>query len=272
MTVTGQQESRLNECLKRLHDAEDEIRIVSERGRYAQRVFELGMVNDYPSGKSAFLFEVLPRIEIDDIWGAVNRGESRTILKLAILVYGLNSIDIPARQNRDKQPMFVDIVQSVYGPNGVIPSAIRAYLVKEEIAQVGIESMDGGVFLSRSMEPTFKLFDLFSNGELGSVRKNFRDKSLGGLVPNMIQSTIKVVEGIPNHEGQIIKDFGICELMYESFRTKFRVNLDSGGFRFMKRHDACFDVLDMSIGPFDLEPGIFAEGHSVSSDCGMIAP
>ncbi len=56
-----------------------------------------------------------------------------------------------------------------YGPNGVIPSFVRAYLVKKEIAQVGaLQVMNCGVFLlPGAIEPTFtKFFEGFSNRKI----------------------------------------------------------------------------------------------------------
>jgi hypothetical protein len=64
------------------------------------------------------------------------------------------------------------------------------------------------------------------------------------------------VDRIPNHDGEVIERFRICELMYQAFRSEFRVILDSGSISFMKRDDACFDVADMLIGPFDLATGV----------------
>jgi hypothetical protein len=80
------------------------------------------------------------------------------------------------------------------------------------------------------------------------------------------------VDSISQHEREISESFRICELMYEAFRSEFRVILGSGGVTIMKRKDACFDVSDMLVGPLNFEMGVFENGHLSCSDCAMIAP
>ena len=130
----GDSRNRLNESLKVLHDLNDEVGIVGERWRYAEMVRQIPFIDEYPSGQLSMLFEVLPSRKINDVWRSLDARDCYTLTRLAILVYHHNAFNIAARQNGDKQPMFVDVVQNVYRPNGVIPSAIRAYLVKEEVA------------------------------------------------------------------------------------------------------------------------------------------
>jgi hypothetical protein len=225
---------------------------VDQRWRYAERGRQLRMLDEYPSGKLSFLFEVQPKFKVHDIWGFLDRPDSVTVPRLAILVYHFNSVNIPARQNRDKKPMFVDVVQNMYGPNGVIPSAIRAYVIKDKIAKGRAQVMNCGVFLSGAIEPTFKFFDGLSNRKFCAVTDDFRNHLLDGLEPRIVQSAIKVVDDISDQEGKVVERFKICELMYKAFCSELRVNLDPGSVSFMKRSDACFDIVDMSIGPFDL--------------------
>jgi hypothetical protein len=156
--------------------------------------------------------------------------------------------------------MFVDVVQNVYGPDGVIPSTIRAYLVKEEFAQGGAKFMDRGVFFSRRLEPTFKFFGLFSNGKLGVITKDGGNQPLRGFEPRIVQSAVEIVENVSDHEGEVEERFRICELMYKSFCSELRVNLSPGGIGFMKRENACFDIADVMLGPFGLRSGI-VESH-----------
>ena len=146
--------------------------------------------------------------------------------------------------------MFVDVVQNVYRPNGVIPSAIRAYLVKEEVAEFGAEAMNYGRF-ARVFEPTFKFFDGLAHREFGAFSKN-RGYPLDRLSPSVVQSTIKVVDSISQQECEIIECRRICELMYKAFGSGLRVNLNSGSITFMKSENACFDIADMTIGPLNL--------------------
>jgi hypothetical protein len=156
------------------------------------------------------------------------------------------------RQNGDKQPMFVDVVQNVYGPNGSIPSAVRAYLVEDEIAQIGAEDMNWSVFLSRAVEPTFKFFVGFMHGQFGAMIDERRDDPFNGIRPRIVQRTVKVVDSVSHQNSKIIECRRICELMYKSFCTELRMYLNPGGITFMKRENACFDITDMSVGPLNL--------------------
>lgn len=190
--------------------------------------------------------------------------------RFAILVYHHEVFNIDTGQNRDKQPMFVGTVQSVYGPNGMIPSAIRVYLVEEETAESGAEVMECGPIFARVFEPTFKFFDGLAHGELGLVSNKGGNHPLNCLEPGIVQGAIKVVNSVSHHKGELLESRRICELMYEAFCPRVRVNLNDGGICVMKRDDACFNIADMLIGPLDLETCAFAEGHLSCSDCAVI--
>jgi hypothetical protein len=163
--------------------------------------------------------------------------------------------------------MFVGVAQNVYGPNGIMPSAVRAYLVEEEIREFGAKAVDCrllGVVFGGLSEPTFKFFDGLAHRKFNAafdsvILKKNRKHPLDRLEPGIVQSAIKVVNSVSHHKGKISQVGRVCELMYKSFCSEFRVNLYPSGITFMKHEDACFDVVDMLIGPFDFQLGISEE-------------
>ena len=212
----------LSESLKLPHDLSDEFGIMEERWWYSERVRKLSILDEYPKKELSLLFEVQPRFEVNDVWRTLNLPNGEPRPRLAILVHHHEVLNIPAGQNRYKQPMFVNVVQNVYGPNGVIPSLVRAYLIQDEVAEFRAEAIDRGLF-SSLLKPTFKFCDLFSDRKLSPFIHDGRNKIPRHVVPRIVESAIKVVDNISQSDSEIVKCRSICQIMYKSVCSEFRV-------------------------------------------------
>lgn len=241
---------RFQKALEEFHNLNNELGIMGERLRYAERIRMLDILDNYISGQLSIIFEVEPSLKIDNVGRPLEMMESRTPPRLAVLIYHRNARNIDASQNGDKQPMFVGVVQNVYGPDGVIPSAIRTYLVEEETREFGAEVANCGLFAGL-FEPTFKLLVGLTNGEFGAGLTKSRKRLFNRLEPCIVQSAVKIVDNISQYKGDFIESRRVCELMYKAFGSELRVNLNPGSIGFLKRENACFDVCDMLIGPLD---------------------
>jgi hypothetical protein len=151
--------------------------------------------------------------------------------------------------------MFVDNIQNVYGPNGVIPSTVRAYLVEEEVREFRAEVMYCGWFAG-AFEPTFKFFELLAHREFGATFSEIGKNPLNRLEPRIVQSAIKVVDNVSHHQGNVSESCRIGKLMYHAFCSELRVNFNPENIGFMKRKNTCVDVIDMLIGPFNFQFGV----------------
>jgi hypothetical protein len=258
--VTGQQsgcapKSRLQESLKRLHDLNDEVGVIQDRFWYSESVRALPMLDYYSRGELSVLLEVKASVK-RNCAGLTLEESKHTLCFLAILVQNRITSNY-AGEDGNKQLMFVDDFPNVYGPDGPIPSTVRAYVVQDEIKEFRAEDLNTGMLFAGIVEPTFKLFIGFPRGKFCAVKLG--DHQRNRLEPCIVQSAIKVVDGISKDEGEIIEKRRICELMYQDFCSKVRVDFNSGSIGLKKRSDACFDIADMLVGPLDFATGPFAD-------------
>ena len=242
--------TRLNEALKSLHDLNDEVGIMEERIGYAERVRGIPMLHHYSGGELSILLDVVPNRDMENIWGSL--GEAGGIPRIALLINSHNPFDIDALKNWDEQSVFVSVVQNVYGPNGVIPSTVRAYLIEDEFGEPGAEVINCGMLFAGIFKPTFNLFVGLANGKFSSIVNERRDKGFDGLSPRIVQSTTKIVNRVCREKGDVVDCCGIGKLVYQNFCSELRISLDSGGITFMKFENSCIDVSSVMLGPLNL--------------------
>jgi hypothetical protein len=242
--------SRSQELPERSNDLFHEKRIALERFRYVQKFSGLSILDCYASGELACLLYVQTALIGNDVRRALEVSSSVSPVDLPLFVLHFNSLNMPLGKNGDKEPMFVSDVQSVNGPDGMIPSLVRAYLVTYEPK----ERRGNNIFVGVS-EPSIKFFDGLSYGEFCSLGDESRSKSFDSFEPDIIEGAIKVVDGVSYHQGDVIEGSGISKIMLKNFATRLLVSLNSNGIGIVKRADTCFDVVDVMIGPFDFQSG-----------------
>lgn len=237
--------SRSQELLERSNDLFHEKRIALERLRYIQKFSSLSILDCYASGELACLLYVQTAFIGNDVRRSLEISSSIPPVNLPLFVLHFNSLNMPLGKNGDKEPMFVSDVQSVDGPDGMIPSLVRAYLVTYEPKERRGKNIYVGV-----SEPSIKFFDGLSYGEFCSLGES-RSKSFDSFEPDIIEGAIKVVDGIPHHQGNVIEGTGISKIMLKNFATRLLVSLNSSGIGIVKPADASFDIADVMIGPFE---------------------
>lgn len=92
------------------------------------------------------------------------RAYPKTGCDIARLISHLDSLNMPLRQNGEKQSMLVSVVETVYRPNGVVPSLARPYLVSHEIEEI----RTGNIYVSL-FQRTLYFFNSLMDGEFGSI-------------------------------------------------------------------------------------------------------
>jgi hypothetical protein len=246
----------LQESLKRLHDASDELRISHQRVRYADRISKFVILDMYLRGEISILFDVEPTHKLDNVRGALKlSGRSGASPSFAMLVTHFDTTDMSDGENGDKKPMLVSNVQFVNGPNGLIPSRARLYLVEHKAEQARASDVYFGL-----AKGTFRFFDGLVNREFSSVAQESGREILNRPEPCVVESGMQIVDSIPDHQGDIVESLNICKIMSEDFTSSFRMDIYSSGVSFMQKCNPRFNVREMLIGPVYLKPGI-GESH-----------
>jgi hypothetical protein len=249
---TRQSGGSSQESLKSLNHSENEVGVVLHRLRYVHEVTGLAIFDNYDGGKLSLLFDVQPRFIRDDVRRALKVcGTSVSVPRFAILIHDANAVNVPGGQDRNKQPMFISDVKVVNGPNGLIPSIARLYLVEHKSKQIR-----GSSVYASLRHPSFKFFEDFANRELGPVINEGGNQSVDGLEPGIVEGAIQIMDSVPEQQGDIVEGGSIAESVGEDFPSRFRININSSCVRFMQAGDSCVDIRDVLIGPFDLQTGI----------------
>jgi hypothetical protein len=238
----------LQESLERLHNQQNVAKIHIQRLRYVHEASRLNILDSYMSGELSLLCDVRAFYKVDYVGRSLKISSSESGEFFADFILYLNSINIPLREYGDQQSMFVSIVEIVNGPNGVIPSLARLYVVNHEIEQ----TPTSGVYVSL-FQHTLKFFEGFANGKFSPIIDVSGNQLLNRLQPRIVEGASEVVDSISNHEGEIIENGDIIKSMYQSLCTILRVNLNDSGISLMKRKDASFDVANVYIGPINLQ-------------------
>ena len=247
---------RLQEALERLNDAKNRSRIFDQRIRYAHEASRLLIIDAYVSGELSILCEIQALCKIDDIRRPLKSADSPSRCGFAQLILHLNSLNMPLCENWKEQPMFVSVVETVHGPDGVIPSLARLYLVNHEIE----ESRTGSVYVSLS-KLTLYFFDGFVDGELGAATDVGGHQPLNCLQPRVIESASQIVNSIANQKSQVIKS-GVLQNMFQSLCVELRVILDMNSCTVLKTGNSPFDIANVYIGPVYLGSGL-SEDHDI---------
>jgi len=193
-----------------------------------------------------------PLLVPDDIWRALQLlSAANARPHLAVFIDYSDAIDATSRKYGDKKPVFVSNVECVNGPDGTIPSVARFYRVNHKAIELRADSM----YFSLS-KGTFHFIYGFSDWKLGPVINKRGSEFLNSLEPCVVQSAIEIVNGISEHEGNVVESRAVGKIMSEYFSTSFRVNIDSSRVGCMQKNNPAFDVRDVLIGPFDLQVGI----------------
>ena len=222
-----------------------------QRLRYVHEITRIPIIDNYGSGKLALLFGVRPFADSNAIRRSLEVPISEARPALPFFIFEFNSVDTPLRQDGNKKPMFISNVEIVDGPNGLIPSIARFYRVEHKPIQIR-----GGNIYASLRHPSFKFFNGLADREFCPIIDKGWNQSLDSLQPGIVEGAIEIVDSIPEHQRNIVEGRSIAEIVYQEFVSCMRINVDSGSVSFVKFGDAEFDVLDVLLGPVNLESGV----------------
>jgi hypothetical protein len=151
--------------------------------------------------------------------------DASEIVDSAAIILDLQAASGCPIQDRDEEFVFVSNVQCVQGPNGVIPSVVRLYIVNDQIEQSGV-----GLMYFSALERVYKVIFGIPERESGVRVKNGRNEGCNGFNPSQIKSGFEIVHSIPEHKGNLLrKSFGRT-IFHDEF-SSLVVSLDDGSVR-----------------------------------------
>src|SRR5581483_5914162 len=135
------------------------------------------------------------------------------------------------------------------------------YLVQDEVEEIG----KGDIYLQLTQR-SFKLLARHDAGELcsRSLPIPLGHQTTNSFEPRMIKSTLKVMNSISNESRKVFKGLSIrkfCKLAFDKFASSVRIYIGSNDQSFFQETDSGFDILNVLVGPFDLETCTPVGGH-----------
>lgn len=239
------------------------LRVQAESIHRSRLAFSTSILEHYLEGRTSWFFDVQPSYERDEVWKRLGGAPCLPLVKHPRLIFQVNASNRGIVDNRNQQPMFVSEIEFVNGPDGKIPSIIGLYIVKDEIEEV----RTGGVYL-QFPQRGFKLISFEKTGELGALPVPSGNQSSCSFKPSMIESTLQIVNSIPDDCGQFIKGISVAsflEIALNEFAASLRIDIGSTYQSVLQDADCAFGFRNVLIGPFDLESGTFVGGHSGES-------
>ena len=147
----------------------------------------------------------------------------------------------------EQRPVFVEDVEIVKGPKGVIPSLIRFYDIHDEISD-----LFGGLLYQSAIDNCYKVIPGFSHWKFGKVVV-MSQPSVYDFVNRNIQRAFEVVRRISNDESNVswkrVSHFDLKGLLSN---ISIFIDADTVKVTCTEDQNARVKVSDVLLGPFNL--------------------
>lgn len=207
---------------------------------------ECSILESYLNGTLSLILDLAPRRDLLAVGANSGKADEQAIdLSAFVLQFqAVNSNDI---EHRDQQMVFVVNVQSMDGPDVVVPSVVRFHSLNYEIKE-----RRSGVYFSILRERIFKPLFGFHNGELAvTPLESGGTNPAERVAPCEIESAFQIVDCVTRHKRDIGSDIPIGVAVVEELFPRLRVSMDAGSVFIQRAADSLLDIRDVLVGPFD---------------------
>lgn len=244
MNITGLTtgEKCLLDCV---NDARDDLRKLMKRWN-ERLTFESAVLwEEYAKGRLTKVCYVHPGASSNGIQPATGIDtEGKVVEPIVVIVMAANAGDLDDTNRRNQQPMFIDDVDFVEGPNGIIPSNVRLYYINDEIANVATRDLN---FSTTHL--AYKFLPRISDWEaaiLGWSAASDGDNFTG----HKIQSRSKVMNCVTENKGNTFRQRRGIEYQYIS-TCKIPIDANTASASFEEGGKSRVQLIDVLVGPFN---------------------
>lgn len=246
------------EILQQIDRLNCEIAEARKQVAYGEMLKHTRFLQGYREGKFSLVLNLEARLEVNDVaaFDAICGVRASGVEFAALISHG-HSSDMPSGTKFEKQDMLVRNIQIVKSPdNTVVPSFVWLNFGDDAIK----ECFTPGVYLN-TVKGSFETLLCLPNWKLSTGRHLVGQASLHRAVPCEVESSMQIVEGIPNDQRQVIQSIPeIRKLMFERLSSIWAL-LDRSNAGIFERVNSGIHVRDMLIGPFHLESSISVDRH-----------
>jgi hypothetical protein len=251
------------ELLQQFHNHQNMMRVEAERFNHSHVISRIPLLEHYLEGRASWLFDVKAPFKLDMVGERFNGSPSICFNDFPLLVFQINVANGHVVDHWNHKAVLVSGVEFVNGPDGNIPSTVRLYIAEDEFEEV----RGGDIYLNLS-QGSFKAIDAGINRELCAPPVTRGNQSSHRLEPRMIESTVKIMDGIPKSKSQLIdeRSLRLCKVAFNEFAASVRIHMARDHQTFFQAVDSRFNVRNVMVGPCDLVTGSFvnhiSENHA----------
>jgi hypothetical protein len=163
------------------------------------------------------------------------------------MVLRFDAADRRIENGWNEQPMFISDIQSVYGPNCMIPIRVGLYLSKHYL-----EQSTGGLIYSIRAKRSFERIISGVDRELSELSEGLGSQLGDDFDPRIVEGALEIVDAVPGDQCDVTNCIPVRNVVFDDFVSKLRIELNSGNIAFFQHSNLGFQQSDMMLGPFDL--------------------
>ena len=247
------QSERHLEILKNLNDVVNVSRESRKQVQYRDSLKNICFLDDYRDGQLALILDFDLTAKGKHVGPGICEGHAVAVDNITAFILGNDSLDVSVRDQFEQQEVFVRNIELVKGPdNAVVPS-----LVWLNVGNNGLEEGGAGDIYFSPLQGTFNMRTRWERRKFGVVVKGGGNESFNCGYPGKVESGVKVVDSIAYDQRQFQQCmFESWEGVYQHLVASFRISLDCSQVSLFQRDDSCLKLIDMFIGPIDLQASI----------------
>jgi hypothetical protein len=245
------QPSQSDYSLELLNDVANKLNEINKRWQNKLTLCGQSLVEKYREGRLTLVCDLEISSSVAGDIGSMDspslnkHGESGKLI--ASIVLQTNSLQHSNVYHWKQEPVFIEDVQFVQSPEGVIPSLVRFYDIHDEVSDCF-----GGLCYQSAFDGSFKFIPGFAEwkSRMGVVPSEFEKNN---IVNGKVESTFQIVKGISD-DGNHVTWKGLSHLELQKALSRIRVFLDAKAVVVTcgEADKSGLKVVDVLLGPFNL--------------------
>jgi hypothetical protein len=230
-----------------IHDAADQFRELNERWNNRFTLQGQSLVEKYREGRMSVVCDFEFSRTAKWSRGAISCNGDIADNPVVSLVFCAKTEDRSYLYDWKQKPVFVEDVDIMQGPQGVIPSSVRFYDIHDEVKDVF-----GGLLYQSAIDASYKFIPRFKEWKYSVIVVPSKSSKVD-FVNSKVQSALEVVRGISNDKSNVSwQGFSYIELDAIVSGLKILIGAKRVKITSSKSQDFRVKIIDVLLGPFNL--------------------
>lgn len=231
---------------QRFNDAKNKLRQLKERWDNRLRIEKMSLLEEYRKGRLSIVFNLQPTANLDHVVSAGAIGYEGAISDLrALVVFCVNAGDGRHAKHGDQEPVFVDVVDFVEGPEGKIPSLVRLYVVENDVADIGSGMLYVSLFHGNGkVLPRFMEWKMDPRGFYSGIPNHLT----GYMIKCGTEAMNSIAYNKRERDRKRLENLQLEDISARIVVHRNAIEIIHGG----KLADAGINLVDVMVGPADL--------------------